>query len=119
MRTRSCCWWRLLRTRLSRRQGTGQRGWCQSRQGPGCPGAGGEGPRVEGAPSEPSLRPSWAVDPRPQNSSRRSWGTCGSRSTGALVEWGACLGSWVLSEGEARGASMPPPDSTGGGDDPR
>ena len=38
---------------------------------------------------------------------------------GALVEQDACLGSWVLSEGEARGASMPPPDSTGDGDDPQ
>ena len=84
----------------------------------GTPGVGGEGPGVEGAPSKPSLRPSWAVGSRPRNSSGHSWGTCGSHGTGVLVEQGACLGGWVLSKGGHVGPACLPL-STGGGDDPR
>lgn len=74
----------------------------------GTPGAGGEGPRAEGAPSKLSLRPTWAMGPRPRNSSGHLWGTCRSHGTGVLVEQGACLGGWVLSKGGAWGQHASP-----------
>lgn len=112
VRTRSCSWWHLLRTRQAGGRALARGGGAKAGRVQGCPGAGGEGPRVEGAPSEPGR------DPKPWNASRCSWGACGSHRPGALVQQGTCLGSWVLSEGGAREASMPAPDSTGGSDDP-
>lgn len=85
----------------SRGQGTGQRGGAKAGRAQGCPGAGGEGPRVEGPRASLAVTGAW----------RRLVAhgeVVGHTDLGALVQQGTCLGSWVLSEGGTWGPACLP-----------